>query len=122
MDSFSPNPRPPVTDHSAWFALLENEWQRHRHALTGLLLFWIAGFWILLLFPHPAFHLVVGLLYGVLLAGFQAGADVIDGTEEFSFSLPPGRGPLFPREKNILKRVFRQSGKGLLENFADASR
>lgn len=95
MNPPSQNPRPPVTDSSVWLALLENEWRKHRHALTGLLLFWIAGFWILLLFPHPAFHLVVGLLYGVLFAGSLAGADVMDGTEEFSFSQPPGRGPLF---------------------------
>ena len=95
MNPSSQSPRPPVTDASAWLALLENEWRRHRHALTGLLLFWIAGFWILLLLPHPAFHLVVGLLYCVLFAGPQAGADVMDGTEEFSFSQPTGRGPLF---------------------------
>ena len=95
MNPSSQSPRPPVTDASAWLALLENEWRRHRHALTGLLLFWVAGFWILLLFPHPAFHLVVGLLYCVLFAGPQAGADVMDGTEEFSFSQPTGRGPLF---------------------------
>ena len=95
MNPSSQSPRPPVTDASAWLALLENEWRRHRHALTGLLLFWIIGFWILLLLPHPAFHMVVCLLYCVLFAGPQAGADVMDGTEEFSFALPTGRGPLF---------------------------
>jgi hypothetical protein len=63
--------------------------------VIGLLLAWVIGLWILVLFNHPGFMLAIGLIYVVLFAGQQAGLDIVNGTEEFSFSQPTGRGPLY---------------------------
>jgi hypothetical protein len=95
MNDSHPTVRQIPSDRSVWLALLAAEWRTWRNGLIGLTLLWVIGFWILLLFSHPGFLLGIGLLYCILLAGAHGGSDVIDGTEEFSFALPPGRGPLF---------------------------
>jgi len=83
------------TDRSVWLALLGNEWRSSLQVMSALIVLWVIGLWILVLFSHPGWLLALGLLYCLLAAGVQAGSDVICGTEEFSFALPPGRGPLF---------------------------
>ena len=50
---------------------------------------------MLVIFQHPVWLMIVGLIHVLTVTSSQAGRDVIDGTEEFSFTLPPGRGPLF---------------------------
>ena len=95
MNPFTSSSPGSVTNQSAWLALLDNEWQRFRGPVIGLLLAWVIGLWILVLFNHPGFILATGLIYVVLFAGQQAGVDIANGTEEFSFSLPTGRGPLY---------------------------
>lgn len=95
MNDSHPIVRQIPSDRSVWLALLAAEWRSWRNGLIGLTLLWVIGLWILLLFSHPGFLLGIGLLYCILLAGAHGGSDVIDGTEEFSFALPPGRGPLF---------------------------
>lgn len=95
MNPCATNPTRSVTNQSAWLALLDNEWQRHRRPVIGLLLTWIIGLWILVLFNHPGFTLAIGLIYVLLFAGQQAGIDIVNGTEEFSFAQPSGRGPLY---------------------------
>jgi hypothetical protein len=75
--------------------LLYQEWKLSRNPVVSLALLWFIGLWVLVIFHHPAWLLAVGLIYVMTLSSAQAGRDVIDGTEEFSFTLPPGRGPLF---------------------------
>ena len=76
-------------------ALIHQEWQLCRGFIIGLSVLWITGLWVLLLFHHPAWFMVLGLIYVLAVSSNQGGRDVMDGTEEFSFTLPPGRGPLF---------------------------
>jgi len=72
-----------------------HQWLPARKLHVGLLVVWLLGIWVLLLMTHPGWLIAFGAIYTVLVTPAMAGADVIDGTEEFSFSLPPGRGPLF---------------------------
>jgi uncharacterized membrane protein len=75
--------------------LLYQEWKLSQGPVVALALLWFIGLWVLVIFHHPAWLLAVGLIHVMTLSSAQAGRDVIDGTEEFSFTLPPGRGPLF---------------------------
>ena len=82
-------------DRRTWAGLALHEWLPVGRLHGGFLLAWLAGFWILQLVDHPGWLIALGLLYTVTVTPGMAGRDVINGTEEFSFSLPPGRGPLF---------------------------
>lgn len=87
---------PPVfTDQQIFLNLLRQEWRLCRGAVTALAMLWVIGLWVLVIFNHSGWLLAVGLLHLLLVAPAQAGRDVLDGTEEFSFTQPPGRGPLY---------------------------
>ena len=83
-------PRP-----SALRSLIHQEWKDCRNSMTELAVVWITGLWVLVIFQHPVWLMILGLIHVLTVTSSQAGRDVIDGTEEFSFTLPPGRGPLF---------------------------
>jgi hypothetical protein len=83
------------TDQRLWAGLARHEWLPVRRLHGGFLMAWLAGFWILQLVDHPGWLIAFGLLYTVIVTPGMAGTDVMSGTEEFSFSLSPGRGPLF---------------------------
>ena len=87
-------PSPVVDERSILFNLLRQEWRYWGGPVTVLAMIWVIGLWVLVIFSHPAWLLWLGLCY-VLVSSVQAGRDVIDGTEEFSFAQPPGRGPLY---------------------------
>ncbi len=82
-------------DRRTWAGLALHEWLPVSRLHGGFFIAWLAGFWILQLVDHPGGLIALGLLYTVIVTPGLAGRDVINGTEEFSFSLPPGRGPLF---------------------------
>lgn len=87
---------PPVfTDRMILHHLIRQEWRFCRSSVISLALLWVIGLWILVIFNHPAWLIAIGLLYVLIVSPAQAGRDVIDGTEEFSFSQPPGRSPLY---------------------------
>lgn len=83
------------TDDQIFFNLIRQEWRLCRGAVTALAMLWIIGLWVLVIFNHPGWLLAIGLLHLLLVSPSQAGRDVLDGTEEFSFTQPPGRGPLY---------------------------
>ncbi len=86
---------PTTRETSDFRALLLQEWKLCHGPFTSLAMAWVIGLWVLVIFQHPAWLLAVGTAYIIMLSAVQGGRDVIDGTEEFSFTLPPGRGPLF---------------------------
>ena len=89
-------PSPSVfTDSQIQLALIRQEWRLCRGPVTSLAMLWVIGLWVLVLFNHPGALLVIGLLHVVFVSPAQAGRDVLDGTEEFSFTQPPGRSPLY---------------------------
>lgn len=80
---------------SEFTAVLRHEWKplRRLHGWFGII--WLLGLWIVPVFNHPGWLLALGLVYVWAVVPSLAGSDVLDGTEEFSFSLPPGRGMLY---------------------------
>jgi hypothetical protein len=71
--------------------LLVGEWLVHRWWMSTALLAWFVCTWILFMFLMAKELQTVGILAG-LLAGMVLGrADVSEGCEEFTFSLPPTR-------------------------------
>lgn len=80
---------------SEFTAVLRHEWKplRRLHGWFGII--WLLGLWIVPVIDHPGWLLFIGLAYVWAVVPSLAGSDVLDGTEEFSFSLPPGRGMLY---------------------------
>lgn len=95
MDTASPSISKPLTDARIWRTLTLQQWQKAGTLHRWFFIIWLLGIWVLLLMTHPAWLIAFGLIYVLLATPAMAGADVMDGTEEFSFSLPPGRGVLF---------------------------
>ncbi len=83
------------SEKRVWTALALRQWTAVRGLHTGFLVAWLVALWVLQLVPHPGWLIAFGLLYTILVTPLMAGTDILDGTEEFSFSLPPGRRPLF---------------------------
>ncbi len=74
-----------------WLGLLWCEWFAHSRLLLLVLTSWLVAVWMLPLFAHPDWILVLGLIYAMLAGPAYGGGDVIEGCEEFSFSLPATR-------------------------------
>jgi uncharacterized membrane protein len=83
------------TDQQILTNLIRQEWRLCRGTVTTLAMLWLSGLWVLVIFNHPGWLLAIGLLHLLLVSPAQAGRDVLDGSEEFSFAQPPGRGPLY---------------------------
>lgn len=76
---------------SPWRGLLWAEWFAHSRLLLIFLALWLAGVWALPLFAQPGWILLLGGIYALLAGPAYGGADVLEGCEEFVFSLPPTR-------------------------------
>lgn len=98
--------------------LIHQEWKLCRGPIVGLSVLWIIGLWALVIFHHPVWLMIIGLIYVLIVTSSQGGRDVIDGTEEFSFTLPPGRGPLFV--SRLTPGVLFLAANGLLGGVAIA--
>lgn len=90
-----------------WKGLLWNEWFAHSRLVVVFLFVWLGAVWLLPLVLHPLWILVVGVLYALVAGPAFGGADVIDGSEEFAFSLPTTRSQRFLARLAV-------SGAGLL--------
>lgn len=77
---------------SVWRALLWSEWYAHSRLVLILLAVWLVSVWLLPLFMHPCWILLLGGLYALLAGPMYGGGDLLDGSEEFCFALPPTRG------------------------------
>ena len=88
-------PSPEFSERAVLFQLICQEWRLCRGPVVTLGVVWLVGLWILVLFQHPAWLIAIGLWHVLFISPTQAGRDIIDGTEEFSFALPPGRTPLY---------------------------
>lgn len=82
-------------DRRVWTALALRQWVAFGSLHIGFLVAWLVALWVLQLVAHPGWLIAFGLLYTVLVTPGMAGADIMDGTEEFSFALPPGRRAIF---------------------------
>src|SRR4051812_18221634 len=70
--------------------LLWREWRQHQGVFSWIATCWLVAVWMVPIGPH-AFLLPFGVIAAALLGSSVGGADAGEGTEEFSFSLPPTR-------------------------------
>lgn len=75
--------------------LLWCEWFAHSRLLLGFLVFWLGCVWLLPLFTHSGWILLIGLAYALAAGAVYGGGDTIEGCEEFSFALPATRSERF---------------------------
>lgn len=78
-----------------WGGLIWGEWFAHARLLLFFLSAWLAAVWLLPLFVHPLWILMLGAAYAIIAGPTFGGADVAAGCEEFSFALPSPRGQRF---------------------------
>jgi hypothetical protein len=76
---------------SVFKGLLWAEWYAHSKLLLSFLVLWLACVWVLPAFAHPGWILLIGIVYAFLAGPLYGGGDVIEGCEEFTFSLPATR-------------------------------
>jgi hypothetical protein len=81
----------PARGDRAWRGLLWAEWFSHSQLLLIFLAVWLASVWTLPLFANPGWILLLGPIYALLAGPLYGGGDVLEGCEEFTFSLPPTR-------------------------------
>ncbi|HVY69967.1 MAG TPA: hypothetical protein VHH73_08560 [Verrucomicrobiae bacterium] len=85
------DPPAPARRPGAWAGLLWCEWFAHSRLLLLFLALWLVAVWSLPLVGHSGWILTVGLAFALLAGPAYGGGDVVDGCEEFSFSLPATR-------------------------------
>jgi hypothetical protein len=74
--------------------LFWREWLLHRGELRWIFSAWLLGVWVVPI--HPMIFLIpFGVLSACILAPTFGGSDAAEGSEEFSFALPPTRGQRF---------------------------
>lgn len=71
--------------------LLYREWLQHGNAILNMVGIWIVCLWVLPVFYNPGWILAFGVLYSAYIAPRLAGSDTIEGSQEFTFTLPPTR-------------------------------
>lgn len=81
----------PLRKSSVFRGLLWAEWFAHSKLLLLFLWLWLIGVWVMPLFLHPGWILLLGGIYGLIAGPAYGGVDVLEGCEEFSFSLPATR-------------------------------
>ncbi|MDA1274230.1 MAG: hypothetical protein O2960_09285 [Verrucomicrobia bacterium] len=84
--------RPRLTAASMFRGLLWAEWFAHSKLVLLFLCVWLVGVWLVPLFAHPGWILLLGGLYALIAGPVYGGGDILEGCEEFSFALPPTRG------------------------------
>jgi hypothetical protein len=101
-----------LNDHArAWKALLWSEWFAHSKLLLIFLAVWLVAVWTLPLFGNPGWILVLGALYALMAGPVYGGGDILEGCEEFTFSLPPTRA------ERYCSRLFVGAGSLLILCF-----
>jgi hypothetical protein len=76
--------------HRMLRGLIWREWRQHEEPFSWIVVCWLIGVWILPIGPH-AFLIPFGVIAAAILGSTVGGSDTVDGTEEFSFALPPTR-------------------------------
>jgi len=85
----------PANSMRFWRGLLWSEWFAHSRLILVFIFLWLAAVWLLPLFAHPLWILMVGVGYALTAGPAFGGMDVIHGCEEFTFTLPPTRSDRF---------------------------
>jgi hypothetical protein len=78
-----------------WRGLLWCEWFAHGKLLLLFIVAWLLCVWVLPFFAHPGWILLFSLVFALIAGPAYGGGDVVEGCEEFSFSLPATRTARF---------------------------
>ena len=62
-----------------WKGLLWSEWFAHSQILLIFLAVWLLAVWMLPLFTHPGWILLLGGLYALMAGPMYGGGDVLEG-------------------------------------------
>jgi len=76
---------------SFFYGLLWAEWFAHSRLLLVFLVLWLVAAWVVPLFAHPGWVMVISFLYALVAGPAYGGSDAVDDCEEFTFSLPATR-------------------------------
>ncbi len=80
----------------SWISgLLWAEWFAHSRLLLSFLLLWLCAAWVVPLFAHPGWIMIISFLYALVAGPSYGGSDAVDDCEEFTFSLPATRSDRF---------------------------
>ncbi len=71
--------------------LLWREWLLHGNLILNALALWLICSFVVLAFFHPGSVLAFGVIYAIIAGATFGGSEAMEGSEEFSFSLPPTR-------------------------------
>ena len=74
-----------------WKGLSILEWRAHNKLILAALTLWLVLVWALSQASSPGWMLLFGLVYALVAGPAFGGDDVIEGCEEYSFSLPATR-------------------------------
>ena len=78
-----------------WSGLVWGEWYAHSRLLLFFLGAWLLTVWILPQFTNPGWILVYGCIYALVAGPAMGGKDVLEGCEEYAFSLSATRREWF---------------------------
>jgi hypothetical protein len=93
----------------AWLGLLWSEWHAHSKLVLLFIGLWLGAVWMLPQFAHIEWLLFFGAIFALIAGPIIAGNDVLEGCEEYCFSLP------ITRYERYLCRVL--AGVGLVLIF-----
>lgn len=78
-----------------WWGILRSEWHAHSRLLLVFIGTWLATVWILPQFANPGWIVLFGLIFALVAGPALGGHDVLEGSEEYTFSLAITRGQWF---------------------------
>jgi len=88
-------PKPAGRRRAFWRGLLWGEWYAHSRLILFFLGAWLLAAWILPQFANPGWILSFGCVFALVAGPAMGGKDVLDGCEEYGFSLPATRAEWF---------------------------
>ena len=92
-----------------WGGLLWGEWYAHSRLVLFFLGAWLVTVWFVPRFANPGWILAFGCAYAFIAGPAMGGRDMLEGCEEFAFSLPATRSEWY-----LARWIF---GAGLLMLF-----
>jgi hypothetical protein len=74
-----------------WKGLLWREWYANSQVIIFFFMIWFLSVWIFEILQYPLMIAGISFVYGLIIGAALGGRDVLEGSQEFSFSLPSSR-------------------------------
>jgi hypothetical protein len=72
--------------------IFQQDWLAHGNFFLWILAIWLIGQWVLMVFANLAWVTVFGMVLAKFMGAALGGKEAREGSEEFTFALPPTRG------------------------------